>query len=160
MNRLKAWLVGVALAALATALVAQPVAQNQVSGNECWNAGQGPGGPSAFLCINLVRNGTALTLITGSGAATTLATQANSTLMWNAAAPTTWTVTLPNPAFDGEILQLGTINTLTTMVTVQTTNTPQAQVTLSPTYSAQTLTANQSVEWQFNAASLTWFRIR
>jgi hypothetical protein len=80
--------------------------------------------------------------------------------LWNAAAPTTWTITLPNPAFDGEIIQASTINTLTTMVTVQTTNTPQAQVTLSPAYSAQTLNANTSVEWQFNAASLTWFRIR
>ncbi|HEX4500625.1 MAG TPA: hypothetical protein VH187_05545 [Scandinavium sp.] len=160
MRNVKGWLVGAALVALATAVIAQPVAQNNVSGNECWNAGQGPGGPSSFLCINLVRNGTAMALITGSGAATTIATQQQQVLMWNGAAPTTWTVTLPNPAFDGELLTLGTNTTLTTMVTAQTTNTPQVQVALSPAYSAQTLTAGTSVMWQFNFASLTWFRVR
>ena len=159
MKKLWTWLVGAAVAALATVAVAQ-VTQQNVTGNECWNAGQGPGGPGNFLCINIVRNGAALALITGAGAATTVMTQQQSTLVWNAAAPTTWTVTLPNPAFDGEIATFSTINTLTTMVTVQTVNTPQVQVALSPAYAAQTLTAGTSVQWQFNFASLTWFRIR
>jgi len=149
-----------AVAAFAAPALAQPVAQNNVSGNECWNAGQGPGGPASFLCINLVRNGTALALFSGAGAFTTSATQQNSTLQWTGTAPTTWTITLPNPAFDGQTITVATDTTLTTMVTVQTTNTPQAQVALSPTYSAQTLTAGTSVEWQFNFANLKWFRFR
>jgi hypothetical protein len=160
MRHYREWLVGAALAALTTLALAQPVSQNNVSGNECWNAGQGPGGPSSFLCINLVRNGTAMNLFSGSGAVATTATQANSTMMWTGAAPTTWTITLPNPAFDGEIIQVSTDTTLTTMVTVQSSTTPQNQVVLAPTFSAQTVTANTSVEWQFNFATLRWIKIR
>lgn len=160
MHRYKAWLVGAAFAALATALVAQPVAQNNVSGNECWNAGQGPGGPSQFLCINIVRNGAALTLRpTGAGAQTDTPTQQTGTLMWTGAAPTTWGITLPNPAFDGEVFTIGTDTTLTTMVTVTAGTSPQNQ-TLAATYSAQTLTLSTSAAWQFNFANLKWFRIR
>lgn len=157
----KAWLVGAAFAALAAALaLAQPVTQNVITGQECWNAGQGPGGPSNFLCVNTVRNGSAITQVSGSGAVTTLATIANSTLAWHGTAPTTWTITLPNPAFDGQIVTVTTDTTLTTLVTVQSTNTPQAQVTLSPTFSAQTVTAQTSVEWQFSLSTLTWFKVR
>jgi hypothetical protein len=159
MRKYANWLVGVAIATLSTVLWAQPVAQNNVSGNECWNAGQGPGGPSQFLCVNLVRNGTALSLFSGAGAFTTTATQANSTLFWTGAAPTTWTITLPNPAFDGEIISVSTDTTLTTMVTVQAGTSPQNQ-TMSAAFSAQTVTAAASNEWQFNFANLKWFRIR
>jgi hypothetical protein len=159
MRNYKGWLVGAAFAALATALVAQPVAQNNVSGNECWNAGQGPGGPSQFHCINLVRNGSALTVISGSGAATTLATQQQGTLMWSGAAPTTWTITMPNPAFDGEIFKIGTDTTLTTMVTVQAVTTPQNQ-TLPVAFSAATVTVGTTTAWQFNFAALKWFRLQ
>jgi len=159
---MKKWLllgVGAACVALATFLWAQPVAQNQVSGNECWNAGQGPGGPSQFLCINTVRNGTALTTVSGSGAFVTTATQTAGTLMWTGAAPTSWTVNLPNPAFDGEVVRLGTATTLTTMVTVQTAAGTQAQ-TMSAAYAAQTLTASTSVAWQYNNAGSVWYRIQ
>jgi hypothetical protein len=155
------WTVGImaAIAAISTILWAQPVTQNNVSGNECWNAGQGPGGPSQFLCINLVRNGTALSLFSGSGAFVTTATNANSTLFWTGTAPTTWAITLPNPAFDGEVVQVSTDTTLTTMVTVTAGTSPQNQ-TLAAAFAAQTVTAGQSVEFQFNFANLKWFRIR
>lgn len=155
----KALVAGAVLAlAVVGDIIAQPVAQNNISGNECWNAGQGPGGPSQFLCINLVRNGAALAVFSGSGAVTTTATQANSTLMWSGAAPTTWTITLPNPAFDGEIVQVSTDTTLTTLVTVNAAVTPQNQT--APSFSAQTITAASSVEFQFNFATLKWFKLR
>ncbi len=144
---------------LATLAVAQPVTQNAVSGNECWNAGQGPGGPSQFLCINTVRNGTAFNLFSGSGGVTTTATQANSTMMWTGAAPTTWTITLPNPAFDGEVISVSTDTTLTTMVTVQAASSPQNQ-TLNATFNSQTITAVTSVEFQYNASGAKWYRLR
>ena len=48
----------------------QSVVQNQVSGNEVWSAAQSPGGPSQWLSIQSVRNSTAMTLVSGSGAAT------------------------------------------------------------------------------------------
>jgi hypothetical protein len=159
MRKYRSWLVGAALAALSTVLWAQPVTQNNVSGNECWNAGQGPGGPSQFLCINLVRNGSALTVVSGAGAFVTTATNANSTLMWSGAAPTTWAITLPNPAFDGEIITVGTDTTLTTMVTVTAGTSPQNQ-TLPVAFAAQTISVGTTVEWQFNFAALKWFRVR
>ena len=135
-------------------------AANNVSGNECWNAGQGPGGPSTgALCINLVRNGQAFNTFSGSGAFTTAATQANSTMMWTGTAPTTWTITLPNPAFDGEIVEVGTDTTLTTNVTVQAASTPQNQ-TMAATFTSQTVTAGSSAEFRFSFAALKWWRMR
>lgn len=146
------------LLAIGSALVwAQPVGQNAVSGNECWNAGQGPGGPSAgFVCMNIVRNGTAMTTQSGSGAATAVLTQANSTMYWVGTAPTTWTITLPSPAFDGEVISVGTDTLLTTLVTVN----PGAGQTLDGTFNAQTIAATSSVEFQFSNPTLKWYRIR
>jgi len=137
--------------------LAQPVTQQDVSGNECWNVGQGPGGPSVgALCINTVRNGAALALISGSGAATTTVAPGQGVLMWTGAAPTTWTVTTPSPAFDGQYLVLGTVTTLTTMVTL----TAASGQSLATTYSAQTLTAGTSAVWQYSRGTTTWYRIR
>ena len=70
-------------AALAVGLVAplayaQSVVQDNLSGNEAWNAGQGPGGPTTgYLTSNLVRNSIATVLNAtsgtfGSGALSTL----------------------------------------------------------------------------------------
>jgi hypothetical protein len=140
---------------LATLAIAQ-VTQLQVTGNECWSAGQGPGGPSQFLCINAVSNRSQMTVVSGSGAATTVMTQGQSTLMWDGAAPTTWAITLPTPAWDGQIVTIGTETTLTTMVTV----TAPAGQTLNATYNSQTLTAVTSVEFQYTHATTTWYRLR
>jgi hypothetical protein len=62
---------GAAFAALALgyAAWAQPVVQNTFSGNECWNAGQGPGGPSTgFVCAQGMRGASqnVATTVTGS----------------------------------------------------------------------------------------------
>ena len=136
---------------------AQPVTQQDLSGNECWNAGQGPGGPStAALCVNTVRSSAPITTVSGSGAATTVMVAGQSTLMWTGAAPTTWTVTTPTPAIDGQIVTLGTATTLTTMVTL----TAATGQTVSPAYSAQTLTAATSASWQYSRGTTTWYRVR
>jgi hypothetical protein len=79
--------------------------------------------------------------------------------MWSGAAPTTWTITLPNPAFDGEIVRVGTDTTLTTMVTVQAAVTPQNQV-MSAAFSGSTVTVGTTTAWQFNFAALKWFRLQ
>lgn len=154
----KALVAGAALAlAFTVGLVAQPIVQNQFSGSECWNAGQGPGGPSTgFLCTAQVRNGADLATFSGSGAVATTALFSNSTMMWTGTAPTTWTITLPSPSFDGQIITVGTDTTLTTMVTV---NAGSGQ-TLAAAFSAQTVTAGTSVEFQFDQTLLKWFRLR
>lgn len=154
---MKRFLLAALIAGAAVAASAQPIGQNAVSGNECWNAGQGPGGPSTgFVCINLVRNGTSITLASGSGAATTTMTQGTGTLMWTGTAPTTWAVTLPSPAFDGEIVTIGTDTTLTTLVTV----TAGGSDSLSATFSSQTITASTSVAWQYKRSTTKWYRLR
>jgi hypothetical protein len=145
-----------AVAAFAAPALAQPVTQNNVTGNECWQVGQGPGGPGQYFCINLSRNGTAFATFSGAGAQTFTATTANSTLYWVGTAPTTWTITLPSPAFDGEIVTVATDTTLTTLVTVN----PASGQTMDGTYNAQTITAFNSVEFQFSFAALKWYRLR
>ena len=97
-----------------------------------------------------------LGLSASAGAQTFTATQANSTLYWTGTAPTTWTITLPSPAFDGEIVSVATNTTLTTLVTVNA----GAGQTLDGTFNAQTIAANTSVEFQFNFAGLKWYRLR
>lgn len=149
-------LLGLALGLGSLALAQTTVTQRAVSGNECWNAGQGPGGPSSFLCINTVRNGANITLKSGSGAATSTMTQDQGTLMWTGTAPTTWAVTLPSPAFDGEIVTVGTDTTLTTLVTV----TAGGSDTLSATYDSQTIAAGSSVAWQYKLSTTNWYRLR
>lgn len=156
---LKGLLVGAALSALATFALAQVgvVQQNQITGNECWNAGQGPGGISTgYVCTFLLRNGAALKTFSGSGAQTYTATPQDSTLYWTGTAPTTWTITTPATPFDGEILQIGSDTTLTTLVTV-TANSGQS---LNTTFSSQTVTAKTSVEFQYSAASTKWYQMR
>lgn len=148
-------------AALMLGLTAPAFAQQLVgpgvSGNECWNAGQGPGGPaSGYMCAFLLRNGSSLSVVSGSGAFTTLVTPLQSVLYWVGAAPTSWTITTPTNPFDGEIIQLATDTTLTTMVTL-TANTGQ---TLDQTYTSQTLSAVSSVEFEFSLATAKWYRMR
>ena len=62
---------GLALLGLGYAL-AQTVIYSQVSGNECWSAGQGPGGSSAYLCLNLARGGTSASVLTSVPASFTI----------------------------------------------------------------------------------------
>jgi hypothetical protein len=136
--------------------LAQPVTFNNLSGNECWPAGLGPGGPAAYLCSGIVRNGTAMTLFSGSGAVVTTTTTAQSTLYWVGTAPTTWAITLPPSPFDGEVITVATNTTLTTLVTV----TPASGTTLDGTFNNQTITANTSAEFQFSFGTLKWYRLR
>ena len=143
-------------AAIAAVAWAQPVVFNNLSGQECWSAGQGPGGPASYLCSFTVRNGTAMTLFSGSGAVVTTANTQQSSLYWVGTAPTTWAITLPASPFDGEIISVGTNTTLTTLVTV----TPASGTTLDGTFNSQTITANTSAEFQFSFGTLKWYRLR
>lgn len=153
------WLLGACCALLLGTIIAvgQQIGQTSISGNECWSAGQGPQGPSQFLCINMVRNGAAMLIVPSvSGNPTTTLTTANSTVYWVGTAPTTWTVNLPTAPFDGEIVSVGTDTTLTTMVTVV----PAAGTSLNTTYASQTINAKTSVEFQYSAGTTKWYEMR
>lgn len=134
--------------------LAQPVIQNQITGNEVWRAAQGPGGPESFININAVRGSEPIFTQSGSGAAT--ATASAGRLCWVSTAPTTWAVTLPAAPPDGTIVGLCTDTTLTTLVTV----TAGSGDTLTTTFNSQTLTANASFPaWQYKASTKIWYRV-
>ena len=145
---------GLTLGLMALA-VAQPVVQNQISGNEVWRAAQGPGGPESFIGVDSVRGSEPIATKSGSGAATSTATPG--TLCWVGTAPTTWAVTLPAAPVNGAYVRLCTDTTLTTMVTV----TAGSGDTLTTTFAAQTLTANASFpQWQYYAPTKIWYRVQ
>lgn len=156
---MKKWLmwaaIAVGLTAIPLALVAQPVVQAAISGNEVFQVSQGPGGPGSFIAINTVRGSEPLVTKSGSGAATSTALPG--TLCWVGTAPTTWAVTLPAAPADGTYVRLCSDTTLTTMVTV----TAGTGDTLTTTYASQTLTANTTFpSWQYLAATKIWYRIQ
>ena len=74
---------------------------------------------------------------------------------------TTWNITLPDPAFDGEnfCVANGTGSSFSSNTTVTATTTPQNQ-TLAQSYSGQSISAGASAQWIFDYASLTWYRVR
>jgi hypothetical protein len=173
-----AMMAGAAIAALAFAigLVAQPLAQNQLSGNECWNAGQGAGGPTAgFLCVNVIRGGSPvsnLATVTGSltiGAATGNFTYSTGSLpMTNLATggdvivvaqPSAATWTWPAlPVTDGAIVGVcnGTTSAFATNAQTPAANTGQ---TMNITTAFTTLAAGACIRYQWSQATLTWYKI-
>lgn len=113
------------------------------------------------VTLNQVRNSTGHALV----AAGTTVTSAPTNIVDNLiaiGAITTWNVTLPNPAYDGELFAVvnGTGSSFTTNTTVTAATTPQNQ-TLANSFSSQTLAASGgSAEFTFDFASLTWYRVR
>lgn len=129
---------------------------DELTGSEVIRIMTDPGGPGYYMTLNSVRNGRDIITKSGSGAATTVMTASQSTVMWVGAAPTTWAITLPPSPPDGQLVTIGTDTTLTTMVTV----TAGGSDTLSASYASQTLTAVTSVQFVYNLANTTWYRIR
>lgn len=146
-----------ALLALTVAAPAQPVVQNQVSGNETWSVGQGPGGPSSFLNIGATSNRAAITTVSATSPVTTTMTRAQSTVLWiSTGAPGQWNVVLPSPAYDGQIVTVASGVAITAGVSV----TAGSGQTLNATYVAQSISSTASAEFQFVNSLLKWYRIR
>lgn len=116
----------------------------------------GPGGGSMFASVNAIRNARDVITTSGSGAATTAMAVGQSSVIWTGTAPTTWAITLPPAPPDGTLVTIGTATTLTTMVTI----TAATGDTLAAAFSGQTLTAATSVQFVYNAANTTWYRLR
>jgi hypothetical protein len=175
MSYLRSLLVGALVALTFSSAGAQTITQSTVSGNECWNAGQGPGGTSAFLCLNTARGGTAnavLSAVSGSftiGAATGNFTNTSSPNMTQVvdggnvlitAQPSAATITLPpNPVPDGAII--GVCNASgaawATNVVTLAANTSQ---TLAVAATLTTLAAGACAREQFNFNNSTWYRVQ
>src|SRR3974390_987285 len=108
MTKSKAFLAGVVIAASAFAagVLAQPIVSQNLTGNECWNAGQGPGGPSTgFVCAYVVRNTTGIGISTG--AATQTITNLQSDIILTAQPASGANITLPaSPVPDGFMVEI------------------------------------------------------
>jgi hypothetical protein len=156
----KALVVG-ALLALTGAAFGQPVTQNQVTGNECWSAGQGPGGPSQFLCLSVVRSGTGNVILATATASFTLTTNAGNTII--AAQPSAITITMPpNPVVDGSIYGIcnGTNAAWTTNAVTVAANTGQTMVPTGALVTLTTLAAGSCARYQWNQSGTSWYRVQ
>lgn len=151
---------GVAFAAtLLGAALAQQIVPKNLSGNECWNAGQGPGGPSTgFVCVNLVA--AIQPVATNTGAASfTIANNIATTIL--TAQPAVSTITLPSsPVSNGAVVEIvnGTAAAFATNVVTIAPNT--GQTILGGNVTITNLAQHASVEFRYNLANTTWYQIR
>lgn len=139
---------------------AQPVVQNQLSGNEVWSAAQGPGGQSAFLGVNTVRGGTQAITGTVTGNVTLARALANGGNLIVTAQPSAATITLPaNPVVDGAIVGVcnGTASAFATNVVTLAANSNQ---TLVQTVTLTTLGAGACARVQWNQSGAKWYRVQ
>lgn len=151
-------------------LHAQPVVANQVSGNECWNAGQGPGGTTTgFLCLNTVRGGTSVSVLSsvaGSftvGAAASTAAAADGGNIIITAQPSAATITMPpNPVADGSDIGIcnGTNSAFATNVVTVAANSGQTMVPTGANITLTTLAAQTCFRYQWSQSTLSWYRVQ
>lgn len=161
---MKRWLlIGALAVGLAAPLAyAQSVVQDNLSGNESWNAGQGPGGPGAYITSNLVRNSVAkvLNAVSGTFGAGALVTLSEGGLVIFTTQPLAATVlTLPpSPVTDGARAGFcnATAGNFATTAISFATSLGQSLTAISVT----TLTATSCVEVVFDRTTLTWLRTR
>ena len=157
---------GALFGAFATgAVLAQAVIHQNLTGNECWNAGEGPGGPGSYLCADVLRNSMQKvvtlpggTLTFGSGTLAALRYGGN-VLMPTQPVLVTTLVAPPNPVQDGAIIGMCNAsgsNFATTNIAM-VANTGQAFNTAATT---TTLAAVTCILYQFNRANLAWYRLQ
>ena len=158
MTKLRAFLAGAVIAALAgTAYLYAQGGSQTLTGNEVVQfAIGGPGGSIVVVPVSQLRNATGQKLFSGAGAQTYTALTTDSFLYWVGTAPTTWTITTPVTPWDGQMIQIGTDTTLTTLVTL-TANTGQS---LDTTFTSQTVNAKTSVEFIYNLSQTKWYQMR
>lgn len=163
--RWKAAVVGLALFGGLGYAIAQTTIYTDLSGNEAWSAGQGLGGPSQYLIVDVVRN-SAQAVAGAINSAQTYGTGTLASLRWGGnvlfTTQPTAVVALtlpPNPVPDGTIVGFCNVtgsNFATTAIS-WTANTSQ---TLNTAVSVTTLGANTCKRAQFNRSNTTWYVIQ
>jgi hypothetical protein len=156
--------VAFAVSAAATWLVAQPVIQNQLSGNECWNAGQGAGGPSVgFICAFQTRASWGYLL---GAAATTgtiqLTAQQNAVIIGaQPNATTTYNMPLAPTPVDGAIVSFCNVTNaaLVGQTVTITATAPQVFATGAVT-TLTTLAARTCVKLIYTLSNTTWSQVQ
>jgi len=160
MAKLRAFLAGAVIAALASAASAQPVTIFNLTGNECWNAGNGPGGPSAgFVCAYATRGTIGTVLNNGANPVTMNMNQSNLVLTAQPAAAANITLP-PSPVPDGMVVEIinGTTGAFATNVFSIVPNT--GQTLLGGNIALTTLAAGASKELRYSVTTNTWYPVR
>jgi hypothetical protein len=152
------FLAALALGLYAPASFAQSLTPG-ITGNECWNAGNGPGGPSAgFMCSYLLRNSEGYTVLGGSIGVTPFTNLVGSVNV-NAQPSATTYVTPTNP-FDGEVFQICNVTAAAWSTNVVTLTPATGSTINGGNITLTTLAANTCVQVQYQLSSTTWFRTR
>ena len=159
---LKRLLLGICAGLGLTALVlAQTTPIFNLLGTETFVVTLGSGS-SIPVQLNVVRNSAGVTTVATGTTVNSVPTLATSYLV-AIGAITTWGVTLPNPANDGQLFCVtnGTGSTFSSNTSVTAATTPQSQ-TLAQSYSSQSLSAGASACWSYVGPTNTgiWYRNR
>ena len=161
---LAAGLVGAALAApAATWLIAQPIVQNVLSGNECWNSGQGAGGPSTgFVCAYQMRSSWGY-VSNPAATAGTVQLPVNQNAVIFAAQPTGGgaTFNMPLTPTDGQIVAFCNVTNaaLVGVATAASVTAPQVFAAGAVT-TFTTLAARTCVKLMYTASNTTWSQVQ
>lgn len=156
----KLLLLGAALAALSGSAWAQSIVPGQLSGQECWNAGQGPGGPSiGFLCTFML-NGTQ-GVSTTTGAANFTLTNQQSDIIFTAQ-PAAITITLPAVPYNGQIVEFinGTTSAFVTNVITVQPNTGQTLTGGNITLTTLAAGASRELRYVGQTGAGIWYPVR
>lgn len=180
MRWLKRLAVGAAIAALASSLLYAQVTgvfPTAVNGQETWEVGLGgPQGPSTFVTNNMIRGGTAqsiLATVTGNftigvacGNCTQTGTPLQTVLALNGgnllinAQPAVATITMPaNPILDGAIIGVCNV-TGSAWATNAVTLAANSGQTLAQAATLTTLAAGTCAREQWNQSQATWYRVQ
>lgn len=110
--------------------------------------------------VRQIQNGVGFNSV---AAGTTVASTGDNTQGYLVAigAITTWSATLPNPAYSGQkwCITNGTGSAFTTNTSVTALTTPQNQ-TMAATFASQTLAAGSSACWLYRQTDRVWYRIQ
>jgi hypothetical protein len=134
--------------------------QNTLTGNETWNAGQGPGGTGRYITSNLVRGSEPHALATIGGATTLSNSFRFGGNLIITAQPSAAVITTPSsPVADGAVVGVcnGTASAFATNAVTMAANTGQ---TLKQTITLTTLAAGICQKLQYNLSNTTWYRIQ
>ena len=136
---------------------AQTVILQNPPGTDVVQAAHGPGGTGYYTTIQALRNATGYTLVTTGTTVNTSVSQASAKVMAGGAI-TTWNITLPSPAFDGEDVAVACPGgTATASVGALGT-----AIIVGSAFTACTSggVAANTAEYIYSTATNTWYRIQ
>lgn len=154
---------------LCSPALAQSVGYTDLTGNECWNAGEGIGGPSQWLCSDVLRNSNQIVISPSITAAITIGVSTGTTALryggnlMTVLQPLAAVITMPpNPVPDGAIIGIcnGTNAAYATNVVTVAANTGQTMVPTGAAITLTTLAAATCVRYQFNRPTTSWYKVQ